>query len=149
MANPSLYAGLQNATLVQNVNAVDTLENTLQVLQPALQLLLEPQVLPAPSVQLPRVWPRRQTLNTRGSGLSLQGMQAGRSTGCYWRWAQAKGELFGCVLQVGVVSACCPGPCAGRCCSSSRLPYSCFSRACGVLMPWFRVRALTIEVPSL
>ena len=42
--NPSLYLGLQDATLVQNVNGVDTLENTLQVLNPALQLLLQPQV---------------------------------------------------------------------------------------------------------
>ena len=44
--NPSLYLGLQDATLVQNVNGVDTLENTLQVLNPALQLLLQPQVPP-------------------------------------------------------------------------------------------------------
>ena len=44
--DPSLYLGLQDATLVQNVNAVDTLENTLQVLNPALQLLLQPEVRP-------------------------------------------------------------------------------------------------------
>ena len=45
--DPSLYLGLQDATLVQNVNAVDTLENTLQVLNPALQLLLQPEVNPS------------------------------------------------------------------------------------------------------
>ena len=44
--DPSLYLGLQDATLVQNVNAVDTLENTLQVLNPVLQLLLQPEVRP-------------------------------------------------------------------------------------------------------
>lgn len=43
-ANPSMYEGLQNATLVQNINAVDTLENTLQVLNPAMELLYLPEV---------------------------------------------------------------------------------------------------------
>ena len=43
-ANPSMYEGLQNATLVQNINAVDTLANTLQILNPALELLYIPEV---------------------------------------------------------------------------------------------------------
>ena len=43
-ANPSLYAGLQNATLVQDINAVDTLENTMEMLKPAFDLLLDPAV---------------------------------------------------------------------------------------------------------
>ena len=47
-ANPDMYMGLANATLVQNVNAVDTLENTLQVLNPALELLYLPEVHACP-----------------------------------------------------------------------------------------------------
>ena len=43
-ANPSSYEYIQNATLVQNLNALDTLANSLEVLNPVIKLIYDPTV---------------------------------------------------------------------------------------------------------
>ncbi|KAL0055672.1 hypothetical protein WJX82_003065 [Trebouxia sp. C0006] len=42
--NPQLFTGLANATLVQDINVLDTLANTLQILEPTFPLYLSPEL---------------------------------------------------------------------------------------------------------